>query len=760
MHKSTFRALLLCALFMPGAAFAGNPLLPDALQSEPATKDAPAVEVKANPVSAGLTLIPFAEPSDRFRLIGEADNAILSFSVSEQEARAGGKLQLAYKNAVSVLPDDARLSVEINGKSAGEFPIASPFDFQKQEIAVGPDALRPGRNMVRVSVIQHHRVDCSLDATYELWTQLSPALSGFRPANAQVPSSLERLSAVGRLESGATDLRLVLADGDQRQQINEAMPALQTLVLALGREDLKVTVASTAGKGPGIDLLVSVGRGAPASSVAPERGIHVQPMDANGRLRVTVNANGSDDLASLMLAAVKGPLSESLKDNLTRRNGQGIIHAEPDHDHPLSEAGIRSATFAGRLLRTHFDLAMPADFYPADYATIDLKLSAATAPGLDPASKLLVRVNDKVVNAFPFRNTDGQSFDAKLIKLPLRAFRPGMNSVELLAELPNARDKACAPGERDDSKPRYVLLNDTSLSVPKLARVARFPDLAALAGSASPFSAARPLTIRVDADDPRFTGPALTLLSRLALAEGAPLKAAIEIGGSSQDASADSLVLTVADRQSAAASPAAHLALFDQQTTDPVVTASIADGNPNGDELQDQLMQAFEQSSADAGERSFSTRFKGFLASMSERFGNWLSYEDDMSALQLTSDAVLTLAQTKARNGGASATIIRVASAEDLVTGVNRLTDPDVWARLEGGAAILREKNLSLVNLAVAHPQIVAVTDHSAGNYRRIAAAWLSDNFQVYVVAVILLVGFFAVWLGRLVPRLGTRTVK
>ena len=44
------------------------------------------------------------------------------------------------------------------------------------------------------------------------------------------------------------------------------------------------------------------------------------------------------------------------------------------------------------------------------------------------------------------------------------------------------------------------------------------------------------------------------------------------------------------------------------------------------------------------------------------------------------------------------------------------------------------------------------------GNLRRIAAAWFSDHFRIYVVLVIALMAVFAIWLGRLVPGAGVRS--
>ena len=48
--------------------------------------------------------------------------------------------------------------------------------------------------------------------------------------------------------------------------------------------------------------------------------------------------------------------------------------------------------------------------------------------------------------------------------------------------------------------------------------------------------------------------------------------------------------------------------------------------------------------------------------------------------------------------------------------------------------------------------------DYGPGNLRRIAAAWFSDHFRIYVALVLGLMAVFAIWLGRLVPGAGVRT--
>ncbi len=192
MRKSTilFSAALLASA-VGGAVFSAGqyPLLPESA----ATASPAVVEPKAVTVPRGNNLTPFMEASTRFRLSGECDTTEFTFWAGKAEAEAGGDIVLAYKNAVSVLPDTGLASVEINGKPAGEFKIASPFRLPRREsFKAAPGMLRAGYNVVRLKVSQHHRVDCSLQATYELWTDVNPARSGFKPARSRHRHRLRR----------------------------------------------------------------------------------------------------------------------------------------------------------------------------------------------------------------------------------------------------------------------------------------------------------------------------------------------------------------------------------------------------------------------------------------------------------------------------------------------------------------------------------------------------------------------------------------
>jgi hypothetical protein len=785
MADPRFKALLLAAsLLTPVAAHAQSLLISDddgaratvtfansVVAAEPAAADAAAPAAR----TAGR-LMPFREPAADFVLSGESDVEEFTFRLDAGQAEAGGNLVLAYQNAVSVLPDDGVMSVEINGKPAGDYPIVSPFDFTRQRIPVSAKLLQRGTNTVRVSVSQHHRVDCSLDATYELWTRLSPQLSGFETKSAPSFAGFEDLHSIGRMEDGATELRLILPNAANADMLNSASAIVQALTLYLGRQDVVVTVADKAGEGPGIDLYAGVMGVDPtdAGGMRPYAdaayGVTVEPSADPERATVIFRAASTEQLQQLLLEAVRGPMAAGLKASREAKPF-GVVQAVAEKQFTLKDAGIRSSSFGGRLMRTHFNVVMPADFYAAEYATFDLKLSAAAAPGLDPSSQMLVRVNDRVVNSFPFRNTDGQNFNGKLIELPLRAFHPGVNKVEMLAELPNAGDKACAPQTRNDAKPRYVLLDNTTFSVPPLARVTRLPDLAAFAGNAYPYGAGKPFDIYLRGADSHSASAAMTVLARLAMTSGAPVKGVFQ-PGSAPVGAVDALVISAnASQASDVTGPAAQdvagrFAIDDRaaglMNADRVSTAAIvSNARAQSDDGSDQLIQAFEDSNAENGAgRSWTARLKSLLASMTGQFGSWLKYDDVKPTQISAANTLLTITQT-ARNGAqGTLTEIHAASPDDLSKGIRRLANPAVWSTLTGSAALIDNKTMDVMPMPGQDLRFVEVTDQSIGNYRRIAAAWLSDNFRTYVVLVIVLVGLFSAWLGKLVQRKGVRTVK
>lgn len=721
----------------------------------------------------GLT--SFEQSWSALMLQGENDVVDLTFVLDAGRIAAGGDLVIAYRNAVSVMPEASSVSVMINGSPAGEFPIRSPSGFDKQVISVSPALLRVGVNEVRLRAVQRHRVDCSMEATYELWTEIDGKTSGFRPQSAGRPLDFESLRTIARNEEGLTDLRLILPEGAGAEALDRAAPVVQTLALALNRDDLAVTVAQSEGHGPGIDLLVAVDDDQVSLDAAGSNvpyGLSVVAGGDQARARVVLRAASAREIQSLLLSAVQGPLKTAL-DTGIRATRKGEILAEESTAYRLADAGYVPAAFSGRLFNTSFDMILPADFYPAEYATMDLALHAATSPGLKPTSQLLVRVNGHIVKSLPMRDAGGEVFSGRRLELPLRAFRPGRNQVELLAELERASDDSCIFSERDDTVPRFILLDTTEIRVPALARVARSPELAALAGSAYPYAGPKGVNVHALKPDANSVSVAMTMIAKMSLAARAPVLASIAFGPPRADDSGNAIVIApkraVEDlaRLGPDAYPATPLSIDFAKAElfpDPISTSSVhLPGAAIAMSMTTDpaaLLDAFQQTTRGLAKSGSPVRDLG--AGLSERYRSlrhWLNYARPSDAAPLVEPRrKAMLSQSANVTGEGVVTWLTAETSLDMLELSGMLADPAIWNRLEGETAVL---DLDAHTIRSIRPQAYFthdIKDYGPGNLRRIAAAWFSDHFRIYVVLVLALVAIFAIWLGRAVPGAGVRT--
>lgn len=767
------QALPATAQSLLDAAPALSRTLPGESESILSTRSAP-IEAVAKKING---LVPFEQAAPAYHLSGEDDVARLTFNLSPEQVAAGGALALAYRNAVSVLPDSSVMDVEVNGKPVGSYAIASPNGFKTENLKVAADLLNPGRNEVLLRARQFHRVDCSLEATYELWSELDPATSGFVAAKPHGFRAFDDLLTIARTQAGVTDIRLVLPQTATSEMLNDAAPVLQTLALFLNRDDISVSISEKPGTGPGIDLYVSTdktraqsSRNAAIGSMPYGFSVH----DAGEGRRAVVSLRGATraEMSGQLLEAIRGPLKDSLDSGIFSERS-GTILAEASGSYTLADTGYETRVFSGRLSRTRFNMVMPADFYPADYATIGLKLHAATSPGLKRTAQFLVRVNDRVVTSYPFRNAEGDQFDGKLIELPLRAFRPGNNKVELLAELPVEADEACAPDLRDDAKPRFILLNDTKIEIPALARIGRLPDIGALAGTAYPYADGKPFNIVIERPDAQSVGAAFTMLSRLALVARNPLNADIRLGASVAN-DRNALVITTqnafanlgkAGKSSFPLDALQSSAVAGSIETDPLKTAAISDSGSTVSETKADdstaLLDAFRKSTTRPQDSlSMTSKVQGWFASAGLRFGKWLNYQDGTASVATLKEgqSLMTLSQVPSPSGNAVWTVVHAGSPGDIAAGVRRLVEPAVWSGLNAGSAEIETASLSVNTLPPATHFIAGLTDQSPGNIRRLAAAWFSDNFQFYVLMIVVSMGVFAAWLGFAIPRKGVRS--
>lgn len=89
------------------------------------------------------------------------------------------ELQLALESAISVMPEASTLVATVNRQTIGRIGLGNQ-GAAPAAITIPPSVLRAGWNTLSLVASQRHRVDCSIDGTYELWTRIDPGHSASR----------------------------------------------------------------------------------------------------------------------------------------------------------------------------------------------------------------------------------------------------------------------------------------------------------------------------------------------------------------------------------------------------------------------------------------------------------------------------------------------------------------------------------------------------------------------------------------------------
>ena len=730
------------------------------------------------------------------RLAGETDAITFPVWATPAEAASGASLRLAQVAAVSVMPEASRLAVAVNGRPLSETTIASGSGPRVHEVVLPPGLLKPGWNAIRVSVDQRHRVDCSVASTWELWTEIDRARSGlvFRADHRPERRGIADVAGIGPDETGRVAIRLVTAAEADPQDFERALRAAQALALIGGFLDPVVTVTRKPEGAPGLDVVV--GRavaGLDGAGAALQPG-SIAVVDDGAIDRLTVVLPGSDadvERALDRLAELAERPTEGSEAGLAARAGVGGHIIASGERARLADLGVTSREFSGRLFRVGFDVRLPADLYAADYAKVQLKLAGGLAPGLDRASRLTVRVGGKQAAGAPLVAPRGEVFDGRTLSIPLSAFRPGHNHVEIEAAVPASADKSCDPAVQIDGTARFLFVDRSELVFPTFARLARLPDLAATAaGVLDRLTPQARAVLHVPHPDAATLSAAATLTTRIAVAAGRVEAQRVAFRVPAVDAPSVTVVGTLADLpttvvgavgleatqvraawarrpvdQQAAVPPMGAADALARRIAglsmagalgevDPIVTGSlqgrVLTSLPSRDtDLVEQWRRSMESPwSPAAFARQAGVRFEK-LFDFLPAFGAARPLE----GFTPTPSTGLVIAQAMSPSGGAW-TLVTAPSSTLLAEAVATVTGGEDWGRVAGAVASWDQVEQKVTTVAAGQVGFLATSGFDFANLRLVAAALASDYPYVYIVAAFLVTAALGFATARLLPRI------
>jgi len=464
-------------------------------------------------------------PENKLFLQGEHSVLKVPMHFSAHAAARAGELRLAALTGVAALAGPSRLDVYVNGSHVGELTPA--YDAPARLVApLRPGQLVAGFNEITVVARHQHRIECSIDSTYELWTRILPDETGiFGRSESRPAATVAELPDVIGSNPRPTVLRVAMPDRLDEAAATRVGRFVNTVVLNGWIADPEIVTVEDSSTGAGIDLSIVDADPATLAGRPALRQFADLP-----NLFAEVAPDGSNQ--GLMLAAASPAALDAALDALETKSQQrdpsgstrglqaliGVFGSELDDDATVSLAnlGIETQTFAGRRFRQAIPVLLPEDFYRANYGNVLLYVDGGYMGDLLPNSTLKIKVNDVTVVTLPLDASGRTMFDDKEVRIPLGMFHAGKNLVSLEADLLTEADLTCEPEHAPVTRPRFRLEDTSRIVIPKMARVGAVPNLSATISHGFPYTLSdAPTELFIVGDRASGLGSALALMAQI-----------------------------------------------------------------------------------------------------------------------------------------------------------------------------------------------------------------------------------------------------
>ena len=719
------------------------------------------------------------------RLAGESDSRTWPFYAGAARLGRPATFRLSYLNAVSVMPEGSFLEVSINGEALYKGAIFASTEAKSIDIEIPPQLLALGYNAITVKANQRHRVDCTPNATYELWTDIVESGTGFiTDGTESLLSTLADLPSVTPSADGKIRLRTLLPDRPSDAQIQNAFDLAQ--MVALAGDFASPVIEIGEGFGPGIDVFV--GSKAELIARAPDL---AEGLKGEGPFYVSAEPETGAIFVALVMDG------EITRDTMRKAVPVGDVQGTPlglqtlamfsparifeGRRTSLRGLGFQDEDFSGRLYRRSFQVNLSPDFYPADYDVVKLDLTAAYAPGLSSRSAMTVRVNGVTKTSIALGNTNGAIMKNKSIELALSSFKAGRNTIEIEARLNKDTDIAeCVPLTGNAETSRFLLSPESTIVMPPIGHFGMLPDLGNTLRSGFPYVNTGNLgqtTIFLADRQEQTLAAAASIISHLAGVAGQPVDFKLQTGfprGDETNAiivgelNAIPAVVTDTMRtidggklrmqwQKAAIAPVAP-ANGEVPAVDKLPTGSITALGENGEAAEaagpvvnpEEELRKFRERWTATGEQS---SYLNVLTRLQERIAAMLvdaglrQGTDRLPDMLDVGDSNLIVAQSLSPSGRGVWTLVTAKDALSLTVELERFLRPEPIAEATGLAIGFNAKTAVVLNAGNADQRSGILGAKTFTNMRLVIAGWLSNNPFIYVIgllSVVLLGGLTA----------------
>jgi hypothetical protein len=737
------------------------PNAPAALGTEAAPR-APGSDVTlpTTPASATWTARRYLLPEPSFMLPGETATRSWALHLTAAQAASTARIHLSYRNAVVVAPESSRLQVLLNNVVIIDQAVRSADGFTPIAVDLPAEVLLAGRNEVSMRAVHRHRTDCTIESTYELWTELNAAATylSFADPAANTFLSMGDLRALSPDSEGVTHVEIVAPALNRNDMTVEILQLTQAIALYASQANITFSTVSAPSTGQQ-ELALRVLLGTPedlseiADGVRPGSSAAFLPGDGDTVPTLAISGSNRSEWVNAIsqLAAPvdreAGTRRESLITEGWRTPNAPMVYER--RSLTFAELGVQSEQFSGRRYVRNFTFAIPADFYAEAYGEAQLLLDAAHAATILPGSSINIYVNGNIASSTPLSQRGGAIYNKLPIKVSMRHFRPGLNEVTIEAALRTEQDDTCLPGASSDVTPRFAIFDTSEFTIPDFGRISQFPNIDATSGTGVPYAlSSEPVAVLLEPDSGVSLSAAANVLGRLAVAAGRSVPVS---STTSTDAARQQHALFIGTINSMPAGILGQVGVTEDSRT----AWTPATNLPGA-------ASTTEQTNIDLWRRQVE---RPGLESLGQWFSRTFDITFDMIRFAPTQDAafnpsqddVLLVAQGANPSGNGVWTVITAPSQQTLTAGAQAITRQNVWENLSGRVSTLNADMVTVASVPVAASSFVESRPPTIANYRLIAANWLSANILSYSLLLVVACVLLGIATSGLLSRLGRR---
>lgn len=415
-------------------------------------------------------------------------------------------LNLDFTNSIILLGSRSVLRVVMNDVIIAQYRLDGDHPINSVEIAVPLTVLQNGFNRLQFIVAQHYTEKCEDPGAPELYTEINPDTS-YISAVAEWREIPQRLSYlrwwIDERLWNPYQFNVCLPGATQisEEQLHWGSVVTQGVALSLNYQPFRVYTAPALR--PGMDNIV-VGTMSELSGflTATEIGaingsfLAIKPLPGDPT-RCMIVISGRDEQEVRQTALAFGLINYPLPDSQYAIMDQVVLPSEPAYirNAPVQVPGVYSFKQLGYTTKTikgwrtgsyTIQVYMPGDISKDDASNAEVRLHFTYGGSFRKDSVLNVFVNGQFQKALQLDDSQGSMHSDHRLYLPMVAFQPGRNAVDITPLMIPFYTKGCELLHDDNLL--FTLYDDSEFVLPKALRKARLPSLGLFSQTAFPYS--------------------------------------------------------------------------------------------------------------------------------------------------------------------------------------------------------------------------------------------------------------------------------